>query len=695
MPTINILDQNTINQIAAGEVIERPASVVKELVENSIDAGADAVTVEIKGGGIELIRITDNGCGIEPKEIRKAFLSHATSKICTAADLADVMSLGFRGEALASIASVAEVEMLTKTKGEVLGTRYVIKCGEEMAMHDAGCPEGTTILVRDLFASVPVRKKFLKSAITEASYVSDLMERIALSHPDISIKYINNGKTLIFTNGNGSAKDVIYGIYGRDITNALVEIPGFSSFINSSTDQNADTSKGDIGIRGYVAKPIVARSNRSLEHFFVNGRYIRNNVISKAIEEAYAPYMMQHKYPFTVLFLKISPEKLDVNVHPTKQEVRFSNPDEIFDTVYKGISDELKKALMIPEVTYQKPDNAASARERTLLNEAFQKAPEPFMKKIPDQPISDPYMKESVYQAAPVSVNMENSNSITSGITGTECVGIDKSDQKDFDLNTSDINTAELSTSGLVAENNAEYSQLGFVADKEKIIHEILPENSEEFKNNMKSGFKIVGQVFDTYWIVQRDNTMYIIDQHAAHEKIIYEHIISRFSGRLPSQHLMPPLIISFTSSECACIADHIGDFNNIGFELEKFSGNEYALSGIPDLPYGLDPKALLMELIDSYNRVSFLKTSGQDGDQRNMSVTDSGTAIPEALRNRLATCSCKAAVKGNTKLSYDEARSLILQLLELENPFNCPHGRPVIIEMSKYELERKFKRIV
>ena len=669
MPTINILDQNTINQIAAGEVIERPASVVKELVENSIDAGANAVTVEIKGGGIELIRITDNGCGIEAQEIRKAFLSHATSKIVTAADLADVMSLGFRGEALASIASVAEVEMLTKIKGEVLGTRYVVKCGEETAMHDAGCPEGTTIIVKDLFASVPVRKKFLKSPVTEGSYVSDLMERIALSHPSVSIKYINNGKTVIFTNGNGSAKDVIYGIYGRDITNALVEIPA---------EDSSDAIESGIEISGFVAKPIVVRSNRSLEHFFVNGRYIRNNVISKAIEEAYAPYMMQHKYPFTVLFLKITPEKLDVNVHPTKQEVRFSNPDELFGTVYKRISDELKKSLMIPEVTYQKPDTAVSARERTIANESFQKAPEPFEKERQSSFVSDSALPEKKPESPDILIPDICSTANNKPVIHEEA--------KSHDVQ-------ESVTADMAAETAVSEQQLAFYSNSDNIIHEIKTETKEEFKKSMTDGYKIVGQVFNTYWIVERDNTMYIIDQHAAHEKIIYEHIISKFTAGLASQQLMPSVILSFSASECAVIEDHIDDLKRMGFELEPFSGNEYAVSGVPDLPYGLDPKDLLVELVASYSSQAYLKAAGND--TQALSVTESGNAIPFALRNRLATCSCKAAVKGNTKLSSAEAESLIKQLLELENPFNCPHGRPVIIEMSKFELERKFKRII
>ena len=395
MAKINILDQNTINQIAAGEVIERPASVVKELIENAIDAGSNAITCEIKGGGIDTIRVTDNGCGIEPSEIRKAFTSHATSKIKTAADLIDVMSLGFRGEALASIASVAEVEVLTKLAGEVMGTRYVVNCGEERTLCDAGCPEGTTLIVRNLFASVPARRKFLKSAITEASYVSDLIEKIALSHPEVSIKYINNGKTVIFTKGNNKLDEVIYGIYGRDITSSLIKV-GEDENENCSYRKNEESESVSslaerlierklnektvpgISISGYIAKPVVTRSNRAMEHYFVNGRYIRNNIVSKAIEEAFAPYMMQHKYPFTVLNITIDPEKVDVNVHPSKQEIRFEQPQDVFNTVYAILTKALRKSLMIPDAAGDKADTKEDAKSRVLSDTAIQKSAEPF-----------------------------------------------------------------------------------------------------------------------------------------------------------------------------------------------------------------------------------------------------------------------------------------------------------------------------
>lgn len=740
MATINILDQNTINQIAAGEVIERPASVVKELIENAIDAQAAAITCEIKGGGIELIRVTDNGCGIEPSQIRKAFTSHATSKIKTAADLVDVMSLGFRGEALASIASVAEVEVLTKLPGEVMGTRYAICCGEERALCDAGCPEGTTIIVKQLFSNVPVRRKFLKSAITEASYVSDLVEKIALSHPEVSIKYINNGKTIIFTKGNNKLDEVIYGIYGRDITASLVEV--------GIPDNDVRGAADEIKITGYIAKPVVTRSNRAMEHYFVNGRYIRNNIVSKAIEEAYAPYMMQHRYPFTVLNISIDAEKIDVNVHPSKQEIRFEQPQDVFNSVYAVISKVLRKALMIPDSGDDTRDSQKEARERLLNDKSVQNAAEPFEKSAEDRRNigSFDFVRESSQErasngSAPICEGMKGGdpngdrNGVPNPIGSLTGNGLSGRDQNGavslvgegrtaFNTNSTvhfvgeglpDADTTGgvpfvgesiVNRSGSVPGTiggvqldgasspdgdgfaNITTSQMRFTFDKDEknAINGFRPETSEEFRKGMEAGYRIIGQVFATYWIVEKGDKMYMIDQHAAHEKIIYERICAHNADTVfDTQMLSPSMILSFTPPECACIEEHIEDFRNMGFELEHFSGSEYHLSGIPLMSYSLDPKELVHEIVDSYINVN----TGNPGTMLK-NVSHSAT-----LKDRLATCSCKAAVKGNTKISFEEAKTIIEDLLKLENPFNCPHGRPVIIEMTKTELEKKFKRIV
>ena len=738
MATINILDQNTINQIAAGEVIERPASVVKELIENAIDAGADAITCEIKGGGIEMIRVTDNGCGIEASEIRKAFTSHATSKIKTAADLLDVMSLGFRGEALASIASVADVEVLTKLAGEVMGTRYAVCCGEERALCDAGCPEGTTIIVKQLFANVPVRKKFLKSAITEASYVSDLVEKIALSHPEVSIKYINNGKTVIFTKGNNKLDEVIYGIYGRDITSSLIEI---------GLENNESNNEAGITITGYIAKPVVTRSNRAMEHYFVNGRYIRNNIVSKAIEEAYAPYMMQHRYPFTVLSISIDAERIDVNVHPSKQEIRFEQPQDVFNTVYAVLSKSLKKALIIPETTDDIRDSQKEARARILADKNVQKAAEPFeaaagdRKSIGNTGEYLSYVGEDSSagdrSAGAVIVQGNQGDGSNSQLTGNE--GADRNNlisqsegyyqngqelgnegfrqngqttgnegtvlnNRNGYLSSNDEAAESKQNSGNendetvnsgISDNNGEQQiitgtgpQMRFTFDENEktAISGFRPETSEEFRKGMEAGYRIVGQVFATYWIVEKGDKMYLIDQHAAHEKIIYERICAHNADTVfDSQMLSPSMILSFTPPECACIEEHIEDFHNMGFELEHFSGTEYHLSGIPLMSYSLDPKELVHEIVDSY----FAVNTGISGTMLK-NVSHSAT-----LKDRLATCACKAAVKGNTKISFEEAKIIIEDLLKLDNPFNCPHGRPVMIEMTKTEMEKKFKRIV
>ena len=657
MAQINILDKNTINQIAAGEVIERPASVVKELIENSIDAGATAVSCEISGGGINLIRITDNGSGIEEDDIRNAFLRHATSKIKDASDLTDVMSLGFRGEALASIAAVAEVELITRRRGDVTGIRYLISGGEEQAMENIGCPEGTTFIVRNLFANVPVRRKFLKSASSEGSMINELIEKIALSHPEVSVKFINNSKTVIFTSGSGSIKDIVYGIYGREITTSLLEV--------------SHSSESGMKISGFIAKPVVARSNRNLEHYYVNGRYIRSNIISKAIEQAYAPYLMLHKYPFTVLHIEIPASAMDVNVHPTKQEVRFEKPDEIFTEVYQAVCDTLKAAAFIPKTITPPIETRHEVLEKNKHDERVQSTPEPF---------ETGRKKESA--AAQVSVVREDSanDSLTTKTIGT----VEKDDfvakvAEDTEITGDMSGFARSITRGI----DSVYEQLVIETDTDKLAAgeepQIRPETKEEFKKGMYDGFKLIGQIFNTYWIVELSDKLYMIDQHAAHEKIIYEKLVKQYNeASIDTQNLSPAIVVSLSAQECDIVEKHHDELAKLGFELESFGGREYSLSSVPLQLYKMDPIDLLHELIDTFSdeNVRFARQTA-------------------TMNYHLATCACKAAVKGNTRISPEEAHALITELLTLKNPFNCPHGRPVIISMTKYELERKFKRVL
>ncbi len=719
MAVINILDKNTINQIAAGEVIERPASVVKELIENSIDAGATAVSCEISGGGINLIRITDNGTGIDPEDVKVAFMRHATSKIKDASDLNEVTSLGFRGEALASIAAVAEVELITRTESNIDGIRYRINGGEEIGIEKIGCPKGTTFIIRNLFGNVPVRRKFLKSATTEGSYINEVVEKIALSHPEVSIKFINNSRTVIFTTGSGLVKDIIYGIYGREITANLVEV----------------SYKGEDGINisGFVAKPVVARSNRNLEHYYVNGRYIRSNAISKGIEQAFAPYLMLHKYPFTALHIEIPAGTMDVNVHPTKQEVRFEKTDAVFTAVYSAVSAAMKSIAIIPKTVTPNVDSQKEAQNRIASNPYVQKAPEPFettrrenanINAVKESVVKENSVKENAVMTNTVKEKSLQESSLLQNITKDTVYTLEQIDtnimvedilkadacddfsvvreetpadklvEKTEDISDGTDSGAEVSgdiaafnrvmTGNLKNEDTAvEYKQMVLETDIFKNDGQsapiIRPETKEEFKKGMYDGFRIIGQLFNTYWIVELKDKMYLIDQHAAHEKTIYERLVKEYNNSsIISQNLCPSIIVSLSASECQIVENHLDDLQKLGFTMENFGGREYSLSTIPIQLNKMDPVDLLHELIDSY-------------DDDNVRL-----ARQTATMNwRLATCACKAAVKGNMKMSLAEAQVLIEELLKLENPFNCPHGRPVIISMSQTEVERKFKRII
>lgn len=618
MPNIAILNQETIDKIAAGEVVERPCSVVKELVENAIDAGSTAITVEIKEGGISFIRITDNGCGIERDQVAVAFYRHSTSKIRSAEDLLTVKSLGFRGEALSSISAVARVELITKTYDELTGTRYVIEGSKELSNEEIGAPDGTTFIVKDLFYNVPARRKFLKTAQTEGSYISDMVEKLALSHPDISFKFINNNQTKLHTSGNGNRKDIIYHIFGREISSSLLEVKHECEYFK---------------VEGFIGKPVITRGNRNYENYFINGRYVKSNILSRAIEEAYKSFLMQHQYPFTVLYFTFFSE-LDVNVHPTKMELRFDNNNEIYvelcDTIYAILS----RKEMIPEV----PVDSTPAPKK-IVHEYKEPIPEPFEKRRINE----------VRAAESRSVYGQSVTSTVKNYSATEPAA--KAPETSTAYEPAQVVTGTQQTLG----------------DYDKVF---LTESS-------KKQFSIIGQLFKTYWLIEFEDKLYIIDQHAAHEKVLYEKTMARLANKdFTSQRISPPIVMTLDARECEMLEKYRPQIEQFGYEVEHFGGKEYMISAIPDNLFNIDMKDLFIEMLDDFSN-------------------STGRQTPDIITEKVASMSCKAAVKGNDKLTLPEINKLIDELLSLDNPYNCPHGRPTIISMSKYEIEKKFKRIV
>ena len=606
MGKIQVLDGETINKIAAGEVVERPSSVVKELVENAIDAGATAITIEIQEGGISFVRITDNGSGMEREDIAMAFLRHSTSKIRSSEDLQTIHSLGFRGEALSSISAVAQVELLTKTAHAMTGCRYRIDGGVEKSMEDIGCPDGTTFIVRQLFYNTPARRKFLKSNMTEAGYISDLIARLAMSHPEVSFKFINNRQNRLHTSGNGRLKDILYHIYGRDISSNLLPV---------------EAERDNIQMTGFIGKPIICRGNRSYENYFINGRYIKSPIITQAFEDAYKTFTMVHKFPFAVLHFALDTAELDVNVHPTKMEVRFSNGQELYRFVYETLRNILFGRELIPEV---KPSEAK-----------IWEAP-----KTVSQPASSKPIQKSAVQPAHSEKPEEKKEKLPEPF---------------------EKNRLEARKSSLVEEKTQQYElfETGLLTKEARIRH------------------KLIGQVFETYWIVEYDGKLFIIDQHAAHEKVLYEKLMKRFKESQPMiQMLQPPIVLTLSMTEVDLLNRYMDDFKRMGFEFESFGGKEYALRGVPSDLYGFTGKEMVTELLDDL--------SGESPRIRTDMIGD-----------RIATMACKAAVKGNMRISPKEADALIEELLQAENPYTCPHGRPTIISMTKTELEKRFKRIV
>lgn len=754
MANITVLDQNTINKIAAGEVIERPASVVKELLENAIDAQATAVTIEIKEGGTTLIRVTDNGCGIPKDQISLAFLRHATSKIKSVEDLFTVSSLGFRGEALASIAAVAQVELITKTGDSLTGFRYQIEGGAERGLEEVGAPDGTTFIARNLFYNTPARKKFLKRPVTEGAYVADLVEKIALSHPEISIRFIQNNQNKLYTSGNHNLRDLVYTVYGREVTANLLPI---------------DVQAQDIKVSGFIGKPLIARGNRNYENYFINGRYIKSSIISKAIEEAYKPYMMQHKYPFTLLHFSIEPEFLDVNVHPTKMELRFRDGELMFKTVLNAVGEALSHRELIPLVSLEEK----RAREEAQQKERLTPKPEPFevrrrqtlengqtadRKSESISPLSsnnsgfDAHTPPQAVQKPPIDYRLiphksQNQLRETSGSWNGSAAapgkaarpashaadlerelfgGAQEPENQPADCKLpADLAQAVLSGSGtdFAARPGTDFADKpgtdfpatpgGVTADGHEATAEDHPAASgsaapqperapgaasqgEETSGTADASpeqldlfdtkfldpksrlrHKLIGQLFDTYWLVEYDGMLVIIDQHAAHEKILYENTMKSLKTRqYDTQMVNPPIILTLSMNEELLLNKYMDYFTNLGFEIENFGGREYAVRGVPANLFSIAKRELLIEMIDGLSDEAAVRN-------------------PDIIYEKVASMSCKAAVKGHMSMSAMEANELIDQLLHLDNPYNCPHGRPVIISMTKYELEKKFKRIV
>ena len=658
MPEIQLLDQATINQIAAGEVIDRPSSVVKELLENAIDAKATAITVEIKDGGISFIRITDNGCGIEKDQVRKAFLRHATSKLHTIDDLLDIGSLGFRGEALSSIAAIAQVELISKPPEAMLGISYQIEDGEEKSLTQIGAPDGTTILVRNLFYHVPARKKFLKTAATEGNYINQLMENMAMLRPDISMRFINGGQNKLYTSGNGRLKDLIYTIYGREISSNVLEI-------------NYECPL--FAVTGYIGKPIISRGNRTFENYYINGRFVKSRLIAAAIEQAYKPFMMQHRYPFTVLHIKIKPELIDVNVHPAKMEVRFQQENEIYELLAGAIENTLRGKEFIPDVS---DDGKAEKKvqEKQKLPEPFEQRRLQAMKEIIPPPPAEHKTQneqkpsaEHKTQSEQKLPRNEEQPKVSSKLSEPVCEY--KAEKKQT---IKDSDSKWESASGIHKRIGQDVSQTVNQMPTQPEQKLEKPEQQTLFTEPLLSEkarihHRLIGQLFDTYWLIQYGNQLYIMDQHAAHEKVNYERLMEAYRKKERiTQFVSPPMVISLTRAEEAILEEFKSEFERIGFTIEPYGGREYAISEIPANLYGINEKDLFLEMLSD--------------------LEDRGSMQPsELIASKLASMSCKAAIKGGQKISFKEADALVSQLLTLENPYACPHGRPTIITMTKY----------
>lgn len=733
---IKVLDQNTINKIAAGEVIEKPSSVIKELVENSIDSGATAITVEVKGGGLSFMRVTDNGAGINKDEVKLAFKRHATSKLVKVEDLLSISSLGFRGEALASIAAVSQVELISKTVDDVTGIRYQIHGGAEISSEEIGCPNGTTIVVRNLFYNTPARKKFMKTDATETSYIYDLMCRICMSHPEVSFKFIANGTDKIFTSGNGKLKDIIYHIYGRDITSNLLEI-------NAENDY--------MKISGYIARPCISRGNRSFEGYYVNHRYIKSAVLTKAIEDAFRTFVMIHKFPFTEINFDVKPDLIDVNVHPTKMELKFVNSQDIYSFTYNAIRETLLFKELIPDVAPGKDPKPETFKQRDIGNkpEAFENrrrealvaeenknvpadgvapasgaapaeitastksfAPtndvSPMNNAVPAGSFASTSGRSSESTPAPVrpvievidetksancvredispykrsvSENRENAAESNADIKNTDSQntvnqntdGQNTVNKESVNTNT-DVSTSQSSDNSTLLNNSLENTEPA--EEKKKYVQQDMFQ--EKFlTKEARAKHRLIGQLFKTYWLIEYDGKFFIMDQHAAHEKVKYEELMANYNNKkIYSQYLMPPAVVTLSAAEIEFLHENMEMFEALGYQIENFGGREFKLNAVPDNLFGLDGRELFIDFI-----------ADASSSARKVTI--------DTFIHKLSTMACKAAIKGNTEISFKEADALIDQLLKLENPYTCPHGRPTVISMTEAEIEKKFKRIV
>ena len=743
MAIINVLDKDTINKIAAGEVIEGPAAVVKELVENAIDADANSVTVEIKDGGTSLIRVTDNGKGIGSDDVKTAFLPHATSKIKTADDLTLVSSLGFRGEALASIAAVSEVEVLTKTADEISGIRYVINGGKEEVNEPIGTPEGTTFVVRNIFYNTPARKKFLKTPATEGRYVGEVMEHMAVSHPEIAFKFILNGQVKLQTMGNGSLKDVLFYIYGKETTANIIPV--------NNPDADGELVNG-LSVRGYIGKPSLTRGNKEYENYFINGRFIKNKVITRAIEDAYKSFLMQHRFPFTCLLISVDNSLVDVNVHPAKLEVRFSDTESIYRLVFHEVDNALRKKDLLPDMgVKQVPDKKPLVRDFNSHNKA-EKTEKAGGYIIPDIPMPEPFEKsrqgewkkelkpvfkqesfvadkvkrdeKSPLIKSEIYAPFENDTTSDKNKFASQIIeSIDKSEggikntcgnfagdvsrensvetedkreypttvehtaktsyNKDFNTVKEDSDTYKNTSKNSFQADDGRMNTTGVeqaFCDKDELHCDKNKSSKEEFKGGILAkkalpDIKIVGQIFGTYWIIEYDDSVYMIDQHAAHEKVMYERFVKEISeNKVTSQNLLPPVVVTLSGSQSQIVEEIDEYLHKLGFEIEPFGGNEYVVKAVPTELFGISEKDLLFDIIDQYS-------------------LEGKKTTPDTVLVKLATMACKAAIKGNMNISLLEAKALIEELMSLDNPYNCPHGRPTMIFMSKSDVEKRFKR--
>ena len=658
MAAIKALDQHTINQIAAGEVIERPASVVKELVENAIDSKATAITVEIKEGGISFIRITDNGCGFYKEDIPMAFKRHTTSKIKAVEDLMTISSLGFRGEALSSISAVSQVELITKHESSLTGSRYLISGGKEVSFEEIGCPEGTTFIVRNLFYNTPARRKFLKSPTTEASYISDLVSRLAMSHPEISFKFVVNGKNKLYTSGNNQYKDVIFQVYGKEITSQLVSV---------------NAQLGEIKITGYIGKPTLSRGNKSHENYFINQRYIKSSVITKAIEEGYHSFQMLHKFPFTALQFSIPSNQLDVNVHPTKMEVRIEHSDDLFQLIVTTIKETLLGKNLIPETTVEHNTTKKIPSMQPIDTRKQTNIPEPFEEKRKEDMLH--MSKESAYYqqiVKPASV-LKEERSYTEqkekDRVEKPAVKLEDNSQLNTEVNQRLMKIETSQTEEKVEEKTEE----PILKNTQQI--NMFGEEETSFLREEKE-YKVIGQLFQTYWLIEAEGQLFIMDQHAAHEKVLYEKFLEEFQKKeIYSQMVLPPMVLSTTLKEAQTLKDNYETFAKLGFEIESIGSTEFFVREVPANLFELNEKELFIALLDEL-------------------AEKEGAVSLELLQNKLASMACKAAVKGKQTLSVKEVEQLIKDLMKLNNPYNCPHGRPTMISMTQTELEKKFKRI-